>query len=62
MMITSYIAKAERSVGEEKVIFGSDTPYGRQEDEIEVILKSKLYSFSLQRIFCENITSLLNLK
>ena len=62
IMIPSYIAKAVRTVGEEKVIFGSDTPYGRQEDEIEVILKSELDSFSLQRVFRENITSLLNLK
>jgi predicted TIM-barrel fold metal-dependent hydrolase len=62
MMISSYIAKAVRLVGEDKVIFGSDTPYGRQEDEIEVILKSELDSFSLTRIFSENIRGLLNLK
>ena len=62
MMIPSYIAKAVRSVGEDKVIFGSDTPYGKQDDEIEIILKSGLDSFSLKRVFHENIMSLLNLK
>ncbi len=62
MMIPSYIVKAVRLAGEDKVIFGSDTPYGKQEDEIEVILKSGLDSFSLNMIFCGNIIGLLNLK
>jgi predicted TIM-barrel fold metal-dependent hydrolase len=60
VMLASCIAKAVQVLGDTRVVFGSDTPYGSQSDEIPVILSSGLREPSLSRIFCRNISELLH--
>ncbi len=59
VMITSAIHQAVHVLGEERVIFGSDTPYGAQLDEIRAILSSDLPESSLSSIFYKNLAQLL---
>jgi len=58
-MLTSCIAKAVQVIGDTRVLFGSDTPYGSQLDEIATILRTGLSETSLSRVFSENIMELL---
>ena len=60
VMLTSCIARAVQVLGDTRVVFGSDTPYGSPSDEIPVILSSGLREPSLVRIFCRNISELLH--
>ncbi|MFZ0012292.1 MAG: amidohydrolase family protein [Halobacteriota archaeon] len=59
VMLASCIAKAVHVVGDTRVLFGSDTPYGSQLDEITTILRTGLSETSLSRVFSENIKELL---
>jgi predicted TIM-barrel fold metal-dependent hydrolase len=59
VMLTSCIAKAVQVIGDTRVLFGSDTPYGSQLDEISTILRTGLSETSLSRVFSENIMELL---
>jgi len=59
VMLASCIAKAVQVVGDTRVLFGSDTPYGSQLDEITTILRTGLSETSLSRVFSENIKELL---
>jgi uncharacterized protein len=59
VMLTSCIAKAVQVAGNTRVIFGSDTPYGSQVDEIRTILRASLSKASLERIFSQNVEELL---
>ncbi len=61
VMLTSCINRAVRAIGEDRVIFGSDTPYGSQRDEIATILSSGLRDSSLRRIFYKNLAQLLHI-
>ncbi len=61
VMMTSCINHAVRVIGEERVVFGSDTPYGSQSDEIAAILSSKLPESSLSHVFYRNLARLLHL-
>ncbi len=59
VMLASCIAKAVQAIGDTRVIFGSDTPYGSQLDEITAMLRTGLPETSLGRIFSNNIEGLL---
>ena len=59
VMLTSCIVKAVQAIGDTRVIFGSDTPYGSQLDEITAMLRTGLPDTSLGRIFSNNIVGLL---
>ncbi len=61
VMMTSCINLAVRVIGEDRIIFGSDTPYGSQPDEIATILSSDLPESSLSRIFYRNLAQLLHI-
>lgn len=58
VMLTSCIVKAVQVAGDTRVIFGSDTPYGSQVDEIRTMLRAGLPEASLGRIFSQNIEEL----
>ncbi|MGZ4934320.1 MAG: amidohydrolase family protein [Halobacteriota archaeon] len=60
VMMTRCINQAVQVIGDERVIFGSDTPYGSQPDEIAAILSSGLRESSLSRIFYRNLARLLH--
>ncbi len=60
VMLTSCINQAVRVIGDERIIFGSDTPYGSQPDEIATVLSSGLQEPSLSRIFYRNLARLLH--
>jgi len=59
VILTSCIKKAVRVVGDTRIIFGSDTPFGSQIDEIHTIMRAGLPESSLSRIFANNIEELL---
>jgi len=59
VMLASCIARAVQVIGDTRVLFGSDTPYGSQPDEIATILQTGLSETSLSRVFSENITEVL---
>jgi predicted TIM-barrel fold metal-dependent hydrolase len=45
-----------RAYGANRVLFGTDYPMGRQEEEIEALLKLDLTDGEYRRIFRENAT------
>lgn len=59
VLLTSCIARAVQVAGDTRVIFGSDTPYGSQVEEIRTMLRAGLSEASLGRIFSQNIEELL---
>jgi hypothetical protein len=59
VMLAACIKKAVQVAGDTRVIFGSDTPYGSQLDEIQTMLRAGLSEASLGRIFFHNIEELL---
>ena len=59
VMLAPCIGKAVRVIGDRRVLFGSDTPYGSQLDEITTVLRTGLSENSLKRIFSRNISELL---
>ena len=59
VMLAPCIGKAVEVIGDTRVLFGSDTPYGSQRDEITTILQAGLSEASLSRVFSENIKELL---
>ncbi|MGZ4905260.1 MAG: amidohydrolase family protein [Halobacteriota archaeon] len=61
VMVASCITEAVRAIGEERVIFGSDTPYGSQIDEIATVLSCGFRDSSLSRIFYRNLGELLRI-
>jgi predicted TIM-barrel fold metal-dependent hydrolase len=56
------IADAINRFGHEHVVFGSDTPYARLEDQIEKIERLKLSDDAKESIFRSNIEKVLSLK
>lgn len=59
VMLASCITRAVRVIGDTRVIFGSDTPFGSQVDEIRTMLRAGLAEASLSRIFSHNIKGLI---
>ena len=60
-MPPAYAAEIIKAHGSEKVLFGSDMPWGKTEDEINFVRSLKISDEDKEKILSENAVKLLNL-